>query len=95
MTGRPDRSCTAAVSVQTPCGLLSCFWVTGVPIPSLPGHRFYHHTCQQRQYPEAVDALTCAGLPPAMNHHRRLFVTQTLADQAWLACHQSDTEGCH
>ena len=90
MTGRPDRSCTAAVSVQTPCSLLSCFRAIGLLMPPLPGHRFYHHACQQRQYPD-IDVLTCAGLPPAMNYHRRLFVAQTLADEARLACHQDDT----
>ena len=93
MTGLPDRCSTTAVSVQTPCCLLSCFWVIGLLMPPLPGHRFVRHVCQQ--YPEAVDVLTCAGLPPAMDYHRRLFVTQTLADEAWLACHQDDTEGCH
>ena len=64
-------------------------------MPPLPGHRLFQHACQQRQYPEAVDVLTCAGLPPAMSYHRRLFVAQILADEAWLARHQDDTEDCH
>ena len=94
MTGRPERCGTAAVYVQTPCCLLSCFWVIGSLMPPLPGHRFFQYAGQQRHYPEAFDVLTGAGLPPAMNYHRRrLFVAQTLADEAWLACHQDDT--CH
>ena len=89
--GRPDRCRTAAVYVQAPCCLLSCFWVIGSLMPPLPRHRFFQHACQQ--YPEAIDVLTGAGLPPAMNYHRRLFVAQALADEAWLACHQDETEG--
>ena len=65
-------------------------------MPPLPGYRFFQSAGQQRHYPEAFDVLTCAGLLPAMNYHRRrLFVAQTLADEAWLARHQVDTEGCH
>ena len=30
-----------------------------------------------------------------MNYHRRLFVALALAADAWFACHQDDTEGCH
>ena len=93
MMGLPGRCGTGAVAVQTPGCLPGCFWVIGLLMPPLPGHRFFQHACQQRQYPEAVDVWTCAGLPPAMNYHRRLFVAQVLADEAWLACHQDDT--CH
>ena len=87
--GLSGRCGTEAVSVQTPFCLLGCFWVIGLLMPPLPGHRLFQHACQQ--YPEAVDVLTCAGLPPAMNYHRRLFVAQTLADEVWLPC--EDT--CH